>query len=286
MSIEYYINNLSNFNFKKYYLFIYNGYTLGIVNSNVCKLLSNLSNSFQFTVCNNTLNCIAKDINLEQFFEKLTTYLVEFSHLQLRNERIVIKDLTTNSDIGIVDRALLPFLGIYAEGIHVNVYTKINDKIHLWIARRANHKVEPNKYDNAVAGAIAYGYTKEETVIKEANEEADIPKELAQGALYQISFYYCLEYGKQQVKNDCMHIFNLYVEPNFIPYNKDKEVANFYCWPLEKVKEILERDNDSFKYNSALAIIYFLSQNGYLNWENYYKYWQFFQTKSIAKILH
>ena len=55
--------------------------------------------------------------------------------------------------------------------------------LHLWVGRRAAHKqLDPGKLDHIVAGGVPAGLTPWETLLKEAEEEAAIPPELAGGA--------------------------------------------------------------------------------------------------------
>src|SRR6202040_1928207 len=75
-----------------------------------------------------------------------------------------------------LDRGAVPFFGTRAYGVHLNGYLWKADGLHLWVGRRSPDKqVAPNKLDNLVAGGIGSGYGIEETLVKEAEEEAAIP---------------------------------------------------------------------------------------------------------------
>src|SRR3546814_9663928 len=74
----------------------------------------------------------------------------------------------------------VPLFGVPAFGVHVNGYVATADGPRLWVGRRAKHKmVAPGKLDHLVAGGQPYGLGLMENVVKEAQEEASIPADLA-----------------------------------------------------------------------------------------------------------
>src|SRR5260221_3317621 len=83
-----------------------------------------------------------------------------------------------------LDRGAVAFFGIRSYGVHVNGMRHDADGLKLWTGRRAADKrVAPNKLDNMVAGGIAHGHGPFETLIKEAEEEAALPRQLAARAV-------------------------------------------------------------------------------------------------------
>jgi len=76
-----------------------------------------------------------------------------------------------------LDRGAVPFFGTRAYGVHLNGYLWKAGTLHLWVGRRAPDKrVAPDKLDNIVAGGIGNGHGLEETLLKEGEEEASIPR--------------------------------------------------------------------------------------------------------------
>lgn len=125
--------------------------------------------------------------------------------------------------------------------------------------------VEPNLLDNLVAGAVSYGFTKEETLLKEAKEEANISNEIATNAIYNNTFSYKIfrqnELKCGGLKNDVMHLFSLELPLDFIPISNDKEISKFFLVSLDELETLLLENINNFKYNSSLSMIYFLFQN-------------------------
>src|SRR6266436_1250155 len=75
-----------------------------------------------------------------------------------------------------LDRGAVPFFGTRAYGVHLNGYCREGDTLRLWVGRRSPHKqIAPNKLDNLVAGGIGNEHGIDETLVKEAEEEASIP---------------------------------------------------------------------------------------------------------------
>ena len=59
-----------------------------------------------------------------------------------------------------VDRGALPWLGIAAQGVHVNGLVHRADGPHLWVAQRAPGRLmDPGKLDHLFAGGVAAGYS-------------------------------------------------------------------------------------------------------------------------------
>ncbi len=54
-----------------------------------------------------------------------------------------------------LERALVPFLGVKAYGVHMNGYVRDGDRILLWVGKRADDRpIEPGKLDHLVAGGL------------------------------------------------------------------------------------------------------------------------------------
>src|SRR5260370_1122659 len=100
-----------------------------------------------------------------------------------RNETFDVMPRWGDPPIFRLDRGAVPFFGVRAYGVHLNGYRRERGELHLWIGRRApNKRVAPNKLDNVVAGGIGNGHGIAATLVKEADEEAAIPAELARRA--------------------------------------------------------------------------------------------------------
>lgn len=153
-----------------------------------------------------------------------------------------------------IDRGALPAFGIAATGVHVNGLVQRADEVWLWVARRAADKaLDPNKLDHIVAGGVCAGMTAEETLVKEAEEEAAIPEALAVTAERVGTISYALE-RSEGLRRDRLICYDLWLPEDFIPTPTDGEVAGFELWPLERALAAA-RETDDFKFNVTLVLI-------------------------------
>jgi len=160
-----------------------------------------------------------------------------------------------------LDRGAVAFFGIRSYGVHVNGVRRDTDGLKLWIGRRAaDKKVAPDKLDNMVAGGLGHGHTLDETLIKEAAEEAALPRDLATRAVPVGALTYRMA-TKAGMREDVLFVFDLDLPAEFVPRNTDGEIAEFYLLPASAVISRV-RDSDDFKFNVNLVIIDFALRHG------------------------
>jgi 8-oxo-dGTP pyrophosphatase MutT (NUDIX family) len=163
-----------------------------------------------------------------------------------------------------IDRAGLPALGLPAFGIHVNGFVRTDAGLHLWVGHRAkDRQVAPGKLDHLVAGGITMGYSADETVIKEAEEEAGLIADIASKArpVGQVTYRLSMPEG---MRNDTLFIYDLELPQGVVPVGNDGEVERFELMPIARVIEIL-RETDDFKFNVNLVLIDFLARHGLID---------------------
>ncbi|KAI7897667.1 NUDIX hydrolase domain-like protein [Cokeromyces recurvatus] len=163
----------------------------------------------------------------------------------------------------VMERAASPLFGILTFGVHLNAYTKTEEgQILMWVAKRSKTKQTwPNLLDNCVAGGISYNYSVKDTIIKECDEEASIPIEIASKArsVNTITYY---TYTSGGLQPETQYIFDLEMPKDFTPTPRDGEAECFYLWPLEKVKETIL--NNEWKPNCALVAIDFMMRHSFI----------------------
>ena len=164
-----------------------------------------------------------------------------------------------------IDRSAVPFFGLRAYGVHVNGFVHgPDDQMSLWIGRRGTDvRICPGMLDNMVAGGQPIGLGLLENVVKEAEEEAGIPIELAQTAISVGNISYVMD-TEQGLRPDTMFCFDLELPVGFEPACQDGSVAEYYLWPVERVAEIVETSFE-FKFNCNLVIIDFLIRHGFID---------------------
>jgi thiamine pyrophosphokinase len=173
---------------------------------------------------------------------------------RIRGEAFDIREHADGPSLGTLDRGAVPVLGVIGQGVHVNGLVRRADGLHLWVGLRSRHKqVAPGLLDNLVAGGIPAGLSPEETLLKEAEEEASIPPELARQARRVARLSYILT-NAEGLRRDVLHGFDLDLPEDFQPRPNDDEVERFELWPVQRVLEAV-RDTDSVKFNVNLVLI-------------------------------
>jgi isopentenyldiphosphate isomerase len=161
-----------------------------------------------------------------------------------------------------IDRNASDLFGIISTGFHLNGFVSNEHILKMWVARRSQGRTSfPGKLDNIVAGGQPFNLTVAENVIKECNEEASIPKELAITAKPVGLISYMMQV-KGSLRRHVMYTYDLDVPPHFIPSPNDGEVEKFHLLNIEKIMHIVQSSPDSFKYNCNLVIIDFLIRHG------------------------
>lgn len=164
----------------------------------------------------------------------------------------------------LIDRGAVAAFGVRSFGIHVNGFVRRSDGLHLWVGRRSREKpLAPGKLDHMVAGGQPHGLGLMENLVKEAWEEASLPREVALTAQPVGSLAYrCLFQG--QIRDDQLFLYDLEMPEGHAPRPQDDEVENFELWPLAEVVERV-RSSDDFKFNVNLVLLDFFLRHGLLD---------------------
>lgn len=119
-----------------------------------------------------------------------------------------------------LERAAVPYFGTKAYGVHINGFSvDFHGKMHLWVARRSKTKQTfPGMLDNVVAGGQPVGLSCKDNVIKECDEEAGIPREIAERAI-SVSAVSYEDVESSRLKRDVLFCYDLELPYDFKPYN-------------------------------------------------------------------
>ncbi|MFO1027135.1 MAG: DUF4743 domain-containing protein [Acetobacteraceae bacterium] len=171
-----------------------------------------------------------------------------------RGEAFDVRADMAGPSLAQIDRGALPSFGIAAHGVHVNGLVSRREDLNVWVARRARDKaLDPGKLDHVVAGGVPAGLGALETLIKEAEEEASIPPDLAVQAVPVAMIRYVME-RPEGLRRDVLTCYDLELPVDFTPVAADGEVEAFELWPVAQVLETV-RDTDDFKFNVNLVLI-------------------------------
>jgi hypothetical protein len=164
----------------------------------------------------------------------------------------------------IVDRGVVPDLGLRAFGVHLNGLVDGPEGLKIWVARRARDKpTAPGKLDHIVAGGQPHAIGIRENLAKESAEEASIPAAMAARAVAVGAVSYRCE-RPEGLRDDVLFCFDLDLPSEFLPDNTDGEVDEFFLWPVERVIETV-RETDAFKFNVNLVILHLMLRRGLLD---------------------
>jgi len=160
-----------------------------------------------------------------------------------------------------LDRGAVPFFGTRSYGVHLNGWRRDNGALKLWIGRRAPDKlIAPDKLDNLVAGGVGRDHGIGETLLKEGEEEAAMPRDLTARAVATgaISYRMGMPDG---LRDDVLFVYDIETPAGFTPHNTDGEIVSFALMDATEVVTRV-RDTDDFKFNVNLVIIDFALRHG------------------------
>ena len=141
-----------------------------------------------------------------------------------------------------LERAAVRFFGFAASAVHLNGLVRGSRGMQMWIATRSVDKaIDPGMYDNLMGGGIGRGLSVEQTLVKEAWEEAGIEAELASRA-QRVGSLRVRREVPDGLHCETIHIYDLLLPPGFHPENQDGEVAQFRRCSLQQVAAELDGD--------------------------------------------
>jgi len=183
-----------------------------------------------------------------------------------RDEPISVSHHYAAPELLRIERAAARHFGLMSYGAHLNGFVRVDGLVHVWISRRSPSKaIDPGRLDNLVGGRIAAGMTVDETLRKEAWEEAGIPPALLQDVpcLSAVRVEYSVPEG---LHREVLFVHDLHLPKDFKPANQDGEVADIRLMALEDVvQEILAGE---FTLDAGTVMIDGLLRQGMLSPED------------------
>ncbi len=247
--------------------FVIAGRRMGRVRHEVARRLSDFPRVFEVGEDAVVLNPVLGDADSRsRAVEEALRPLAEAGELggRWRREAYPVVQRWGEAPLMIIDRGLVPDLGLRAFGVHLNGLVEGPEGLQVWVARRSKDRPSaPGKLDHIVAGGQPHGIGVRDNLAKECAEEASIPAELAARAVAVGALSYRCE-RPEGLRDDVLFCFDLTLPPEFVPNNTDGEVDEFFLWPVERAIEAV-RDTDDFKFNVNLVILHLMLRRGLLN---------------------
>jgi isopentenyldiphosphate isomerase len=165
----------------------------------------------------------------------------------------------------VVDRGVVPWLGVRSYGVHLTCYLRRDDELFVWLAIRSPSKAYGGLWDNTVAGGQPAGLRLRDNLRKECLEEASIPPDLSDRAKQHTTIRY-VHADAAGLKPDTLFCFDLELPVDFVPSPHDGEVEQFQLVPASYVAAQI-REHRRCKPNCNLVWIDFLLRHGVLDAE-------------------
>ena len=241
------------------------GQAVGFVKDFMCEALSQWPQYFSIT--RDKVDLVVG----ENHFDELSLVLEEVVHRLVEQQVIPgylgesypVTGKNREQQFALLDRGAAGYFGIRTYGQHLNGYVKTEAGLKLWIARRSADRIQfPNRLDNLVAGGLPQNLSLQENLLKECQEEADIPEYLVNNARASGALSYCCEV-EIGLKPDTLYCYDLELPESFIPCNTDGEVAEFKLMDLPTVFNLV-LETDEFKPNCNLVILDFFIRHGFI----------------------
>ena len=152
-----------------------------------------------------------------------------------------------------LERGVFRPLGLQSRAVHLNGVLADG---RMWIGRRAASKaVDPLRLDNLVGGGIAAGETPAQSLLRECDEEAGIPPPLVTQAR-PAGWLHARRPEFDGTHDELLCLFELVLPEDFVPFNRDGEVAGFVCLhPHELIERLLD---DVFTVDAAAVAAHWL----------------------------
>ena len=166
----------------------------------------------------------------------------------------------------LIERGAARYFGVRTYAAHVNGLVHEGGETRMWIARRSAHKaVDPDLLDNLVGGGIAAGMRVDETVAKEAWEEAGIDEATARRAR-PAGIVHAVRPMLDGLQRETLFVHDLALSPAFLPSNQDGEAVDHRLVSLDEAASIAAsgRGRDEATLDASLVIVDCLVRRGAL----------------------
>ena len=184
----------------------------------------------------------------------LARRLADAGALRWRGEAFDVRAAPDGPALAQIDRGAVSTFGVLALGAHLNGLVRRGGEPWLWVSRRAADRLmDPGKLDHLAAGGVTAGHTPDQTLRKEAEEEAGLPADLLRDARRTATLSYAMA-RPDGLRRDRLHCYDVDLPEDFVPRPMDGEIEWFELWPLRQVLDRVRRTDD-FKFNVNLVLI-------------------------------
>jgi 8-oxo-dGTP pyrophosphatase MutT (NUDIX family) len=152
-----------------------------------------------------------------------------------RDEPYAVRRAADGPVLAVVERAAARFFGLLTVAAHANGYVADagGRPTRLWIARRAASKAtDPGRLDNLIGGGVPHGQTPFQTLLREGFEEAGLEATQVAPAVPGAAIELRRDVP-EGLQHEWLQVYDLRLAPEVVPANRDGEVADFACHPID-----------------------------------------------------
>lgn len=180
-----------------------------------------------------------------------------------RDELYAVAPEFADPPLLVIERGAARYFGVRTYAAHVNGIVR-DGEMRMWLARRSPQKaVDPGLLDNLVGGGIAAGMRVDETVVKEAWEEAGIGEAIARGARPAGAVHACKPMI-DGLQRETLFVHDLALSPQFVPRNQDGEAVDHRVVTLSEAARTIsaESSDDEVTLDASLVVLDYLFRQG------------------------
>lgn len=176
-----------------------------------------------------------------------------------RNELYPVVEEYGQAPYFLIERAGAMHLAFLSFAVNLLGYVQTKKGLAFWVGRRAMTKhLAPGKLDIMAGGGLPHDLSPLENCIKEAQEEAGIPRNLAEKAIPMGQISFALE-SESYLRREIQFNFALELPADFRPQPIDAEVEEFILLEQEVLFERISTGDD-FLIDTVYVFLDFMVQ--------------------------
>jgi hypothetical protein len=180
-----------------------------------------------------------------------------------RNEAYPVAQSFYTAPLLQMERAATVLFGTLSYGVNLNGFVGRGWAMKVWIAKRAESKpVDPGMMDLIVGGGQPMGISPWNNLMKECQEEAGMPRDIAEKAK-PVGIITLLAVIRGHMRVGLQFNHDLELPDSFVPHNTDGEVEAFLLVPVSELIDRLKTADD-FSYDVAVVLVDFLIRHGFV----------------------
>jgi 8-oxo-dGTP pyrophosphatase MutT (NUDIX family) len=185
-----------------------------------------------------------------------------------RNELFAIAAQWGDPPLFTIERGAARYFGLVTYAVHVNGIVRGGRDVRprMWLARRSPTKaVDPGLLDNLVGGGVAAGFRIDETLVKEAHEEAGVPAALARTAR-AAGIVHSTKPMFDGLQRERLFVHDLALPEDFVPANQDGEAVEHRLVELPKAATTIAATHgpDETTTDASLVVLDYLIRHGHV----------------------